>query len=510
MRLLYIIPAPVITFCIASTAIVLILITALQLGFIPYVGAAILLACAAIFAIYLEKPIIFIISTLVWFTFSGLFVHTWSFLPFDIYIVMWVADKYLDELLFLPIFGVFAFHIVQKGHLPARSLLFLWVGLLFLSFLSGRLNGSGFVSTIKFVELYFRYPVVFWVTTLYFDKKAERYRQVTIMLLWFFILQAVADIIWFTVSPPHGTERVELLDTGVGTLGHSHLVSHMTALGIFVSYARIITCHDRSRVAWWGIFLLLCLLFWLGQAKHAIPLLGIGLFLLTGISIGTNVIRRLVVFTVGAIVVVLMILFADYGSYLLAHYTKRWYIPEELEETASVKLQAYKDVYKVLGAGPQALYGTGPGNFASVVGLQNESNLALTYFYKDYEPLEYNPGGSIMGVGSNGMVSIWSELGYGGIILYLGMYAVIFWRILLQIWRREYDHIPYAQTLAMAYCAWVVFYLGLNFIIDAFVCGILPFITWAWAGMVFVPPTNNTVNPEMAISKQCRRVKSKI
>lgn len=491
MRLLYnIIPAPIITFCIASLAIILILFVGLQLGFVPYLGVAILIGCAAIFAICLEKPIIFIVTTLIWFAFSGLFVHTW-YIGTDIWLIIWVVNKYLDELLFLPIFVVFVMHIVQNRYLPARTILLLWLGLILLTFLSGRLNGSGFIPTIKFIELYFRYPVVFWVTTLYFDRKADRYLRVVKLLLWFLILQGIVDVFWFLFNLQYATSPEALVDVGVGTLGNAHLVSHMTALGIFVAYARIIACHDKSRLAWWGVFLLLCLLFWLGHAKHAIPLLGLGLLILISIGVGANIAHRVIAFTIATIVITLMILFVDYGTYLLTHYAKRWYIPEQLMETGSVKLQAYKDVYKVIGKGNNALYGAGPGNFASLVGLQNESTLALMYFYKDFAPLEYNPEGSIMGTGSNGIVSIWSELGYGGIIVYLGMYAVMFWHILRQIWRKQYDQMPYAKTLAMAWCAWIVFYLALNFIIDTFGYGILPFISWAWAGMVWKPPTDN-------------------
>lgn len=490
MRVLYIIPAPIITFCIVSLAVVLVLFAGLQLGFVPYLGVAILIGCSAIFAICLEKPIIFIVTTLIWFTFSGMFAHTW-YIGTEVWLIIWVVNKYLDELLFLPIFVVFVMHIVQSKHVPTRTILFLWLGLISLTVLSGRLNGSGFVSTIKFIELYFRYPVVFWVTTLYFDRKTERYVQVVKLLLWFLILQGISDVFWFLSNLPYATGPGALVDVGVGTLGHAHLVSHMTALGIFVAYSRIIASRDKSRLAWWGIFLLLCLLFWLGHAKHAIPLLGFGLLILVSISVGAKIAYRILTFTVATIVIILMILFADYGSYLLTHYAKRWYVPEQLEETGSVKLQAYKDVYKVIGSGKRALYGAGPGNFASVVGLQNESTLALMYFYKDFNQLEYNPGGSIMGAGSNGIVSIWSELGYGGIILYLGMYAVMFWHILRQIRRKQYDQIPYAKSLAMAWCAWIVFYLALNFIIDTFVSGILPFVSWAWAGMVWEPPTDN-------------------
>jgi hypothetical protein len=165
----------------------------------------------------------------------------------------------------------------------------------------------------------------------------------------------------------------------------------------------------------------------------------------------------------------------------------RWYERANLESASVVKIRSYEAVYHELAEAKAWLFGLGPGQFSSVVAFWRTPPLYLRHFYTELDR-SYNPQGSIMYNPRVGVLSLVGEIGFVGFGAFAVLTGVIFLRILRQYRSGAYDACPWARRLAITWCGWMVLFLGLNLLTDYLNFGVIPFVTWAGAGLLWDPP----------------------
>ena len=137
----------------------------------------------------------------------------------------------------------------------------------------------------------------------------------------------------------------------------------------------------------------------------------------------------------------------------------------------------------------QPFIGGGPGNVGSMVARMHRRPLADRYFNwvtLSVEERELSGNGSIAGGPMTGVLTIWSELGPIGLLLYFGfhLYAVV--RVAKAVRRNAYTD-PAQRILAEAFPPVMAMLIGLNILADHLWLVFLTTGSWIWAACVWTP-----------------------
>lgn len=135
------------------------------------------------------------------------------------------------------------------------------------------------------------------------------------------------------------------------------------------------------------------------------------------------------------------------------------------------------------------LLGNGPGNGLSGVGMKHSSAFAwetLGKYVVNTMSFKESDMSSISGSFYSGILSIWSELGVVGYLLYLIGYMYAVWRVARKLIKNEYRDI-FQRVLAEGFVMAMLMFIFASFLQDIFshlyfTCGL-----WIWAAMVWDP-----------------------
>jgi hypothetical protein len=135
------------------------------------------------------------------------------------------------------------------------------------------------------------------------------------------------------------------------------------------------------------------------------------------------------------------------------------------------------------------LFGNGPGNGLSAVGMKHNNAFAWEYlgeFVANTDNFTAKDMSSISGSFYSGILSIWSELGVGGYLLYLGIYVYVIGRVTRRLIKNQYRDV-FQRVLAEGFVMAMLMFLFVSLLQDVFW---VPYFTvglWIWAAMVWDP-----------------------
>jgi hypothetical protein len=135
------------------------------------------------------------------------------------------------------------------------------------------------------------------------------------------------------------------------------------------------------------------------------------------------------------------------------------------------------------------LLGNGPGNGLSVVGMVHGNAFAWKYlgeFVANTANYEANQMSSISGSFYSGILSIWSELGVAGYLLYLSLYVYVVWRVILRLIKNRYRDV-FQRVLAEGFVMAMLMFLLIAVLQDVFWASSFTVGLWIWAAMVWDP-----------------------
>jgi len=133
--------------------------------------------------------------------------------------------------------------------------------------------------------------------------------------------------------------------------------------------------------------------------------------------------------------------------------------------------------------------GNGPGNGLSSVAMKNGSDFAWEYlgaYVANTESFNADQMTSISGSFYSGVLSIWSELGVAGYLLYNSLYFYVIGRVARQMIRNQYRDV-FQRMLAEGFVMAMLMFLVVSFLSD--ILWVLSFTVglWIWAAMVWDP-----------------------
>ena len=447
-------------------------------------------AFAAVF--FLGKPMWLIVIGLLWYGFA--FLSTNTYFPVA-HARLGVVVSYADELLLIPLFIALIMRVVSRKEISAQRILNLWILLVATTLISGVLNGSGLKMTLSYEQAYYRHFVLFFTGSIFFNPTPRNFRRITYAFVVFLFIQIAFDILWFVdIEPFKNRFSSTSFDWAVGTMGLTSTVCYIAIIGVTFGISAVVSEKRlKSRLNYIIITTVSLILLAIGHTKHSIILaaasVAVGAFMVSQ----RHIVRRilLVVLAVGIIVGLSQF-------YNLSFKGKRysWYSKVALSQSANTKKQVHEDVVSVLTKNNTWFIGEGPGRFSSVVAYWNYSPLFLRYFYAELEQARYNPHSSIMLYPRTGILSLLGDTGILGLGLYLVLCISVFWRIFSQVRKGLYDTSFFAKIMAICWCGWSVSFLFLNILADVLNFGPLPFLTWAWAGILWRPPVLQETDDE--------------
>lgn len=148
----------------------------------------------------------------------------------------------------------------------------------------------------------------------------------------------------------------------------------------------------------------------------------------------------------------------------------------------------------------QWLIGLGVGNGTSAIGMTRVSPGAfelLAEHYLTQTGREQRAGSSIMESTYSGLVSLWSEIGALGYLIYQGMCFLVAFRVWKNLRRKRYTSIP-QKILAESFIPAMLMYFISSFLTDAYYLDAWTVTLWAWAGLVFTPIRVDDEKPDDA------------
>lgn len=364
---------------------------------------------------------------------------------------------------------------------------FLVIGLSFL------VNRPSPIQAVHFTFTYFRFIPVFILAYLFWNTRSTMRLLVTFNL-GFIVIQFVLSVLWMLGVNPIPNPK-NWYDVAIGTLGSCAYVAYYSVGFLAVVLARISKIDrlgDFLLAVFWAIFAVVLLL--LTLTMHAY-ILGACVFVwwflrqlrLRAIGLGTVGISL----SLAAAVVALLLLSSQ-------HYaeTIRFSLTPEhvLRRVRQVRYEPKGIVYEnVLRYAPKDLrmpaVGAGPGNFASVVGIEHDTHLVrkyVTYFFDSYVSRELLRSGSISAYPFAGFLSIYGDIGPVGAAFYYGFYILAFLRIRRQLRAGAYRE-TWRSVAAEAFLPICTVWVAISFAWDAFHIDYLSAMVWMLAAIAWTP-----------------------
>lgn len=409
------------------------------------------------------------------------------------------AIRYVDELFAVAIIGVCAAGYVWRLSDQRRisGVTKIFIALIGVTAVSFAVNRSPIANAVNFVLGYLSFPFVFFVAYTMLDRRHWRYlfgAVIGLMLLQFVLnvgwrlrINSLPNIFSYTLSP---------VDMAQGTFASCARVAYFMVVVIFTLFSALRL--DKKYRPWIILLLLVAILqLYMTYTNHA--------FMYFVVLFPVYLVVSKQSMRIRLACVVLVILGVLGFSFLAA-----WDVSTDFT-TVSVDVQfdqqnleqrwdkfVYGPKMELIGrvAIQNAtrepflwLLGNGPGNGLSAVAMQRGSDFSWEYlgsFVANTANFRAGDMTSITGSFYSGILSIWSELGAVGYLLYLGLYIYVIQRIARGLLRSQYTD-PFQRVLAEGLVMAMLTFLISSILIDTFWAKYYTVGLWIWAAMVWDP-----------------------
>jgi len=464
---------------VGLTAVLVLVLPILMLSFgIPTGGAIPLIVFASV--LFVARPRVLIAVYWIWACIAYLAELT----------LRSVFTRYTDEALTLFLWIVLIGYLVM-GRPDTRKIRgFTWpfLSLLGLAGVSMFVNRPASAAGAQFLLAYLRFFPAFCLGYLFL--KPSCHRNVYVTLSAILLLQAVLNAGWFLRISPLPNAHLGTQDVAKGSF---ELCSFLAYLAVFASlvYGGLLSwptglLHRTALVMM--LSLSLAHLYFAGTA-HA-SLLVIPSFAIFVATLWPSLVRLRRILSLVMAVGIVLLLFLCVGMDIGG--SRSSYFPSRFSMTArGEKGIAYANVFRRLPYDCPLFWavGAGPGNCGSVYGLTYRRPLAIKYFgyiqdLYSAERIQRTQGYSVLGYPACGFLTILSELGPLGVLLFYGLHV----RLALKIRRRlrtgGLRDRPLTQVLGAAVVAFMPTWLILSLITDMFWMPHLQVGLWIVGGAV--------------------------
>ncbi|NKB23696.1 MAG: hypothetical protein GKR87_04835 [Kiritimatiellae bacterium] len=400
---------------------------------------------------------------------------------------------YLDELLVVVLLGILFFHHIQdRLHLPELKLIKLvLIGLISLVVFSAIANQVPKKLAFHFVLQYARFFLIFYYSYVFLSVKDLKAVYLSFSSL--FLLQVLMNVGWLlSINPLPSWAENSRADFAIGIGLGANLIAYFSICFICVHIA-VLLDTDQPRRRMFSFLMVLIGLFQLfvSYTFHAYILL----FLCVGYQIfiaSRSVQKQLFLVASVTLICALFVGLTLYVSsdrfvsnaFDLRNLSNRW-----ASMWRGPKGQSYKNnlVYLPKDCSVFYLAGAGPGNGGSTVARINRRPLADRYFNwvdLSFKRRTLSEGGSITGGPMTGILSIWSDLGPLGFMVYWGLHLYTIYYITFKSRRGHYTDF-YQRVFSQAFPSVMGMYIVLNILTDYIYLAFMSGGVWFLAACVW-------------------------
>lgn len=401
---------------------------------------------------------------------------------------------YFDEMLLAALAVSVALHILLK-HFHAGKMTVISVhfsGLFFVTLLSWYVNRPSVIQLIHFIMTYLSFIPMFYAGVL-----LRRHFCSSDPLKWLAYLlpvNLVLNVMWLVGVNPLPNRQWLFYDRAIGIFYDSHMLGYCMMFQMVFIVSVWLNEYDKSSRLRYSILLGATLLqYLLTFVMHTIPLLLL-LLLLGVLWFWKEHARRIgQVISLGVLALLAMSLVVLAIDAQILHQVQKdmtWkrIRPYVLRVRHSPKGVVYAHVFR---NAPRNLYhrllGFGPGNFASVVGVQYTSSHTqhyVSYLFDSYEGRRLWKGTSFIENPQTGVTGVFSEIGWLGGLLYFVVHFVAISHFAIAIKRKRFKNPPDVAA-AQGWILMVLGYLILSFVWDVFRFDLFRSGLWFWAGLLW-------------------------
>lgn len=391
---------------------------------------------------------------------------------------------------------VLAYHILARpGTFHTRKIFWIMIILIMFALVSGYMNKIPKTIVGQYFSTYFRFFVFFFYTIHFFSNRDTK--LILIIMILVFYSQVLLNLIWLTGINPIANSK-SMTDIAIGSVGRSEFIAYlMIALSCLllaiINHSRFISNRLLIAVCIFIALLQLVLTF----AFHTYFLLAGCILFQFVLTKKITLLNKWVAF-VGALLVAAALGLASQTDTYIGDITRNNLSVEKLQYrlltmATGTKAKAYQDVFihtpRYL---PYPFLGAGPGNFGSITACNKQRPLAtiyITYLWGSFEEMQLSEGHSITGRPDTGIITIWSELGPVGYLLFWGLHFYVMFKIIYQYRSGMYTD-PYKRIMAEALPPVILMWIGLSFIADFLYIDFLQCGLWVWVACVWIPDIN--------------------
>lgn len=428
------------------------------------------------------------------------FFWVWaSFRPLIRQMVNNLIVKSSDDLFLAATVGIcFAGYVRRRTDTSRIAGIFkILTALLGVTLASFLVNRSPILNTINFIIAYLAFPFVFYVAYTTLDRRHWRY--LFGFAIGLMLIQFALNVGWrLGVNPLPNTWRgtSNAYDMAQGTFGTSAYVAYFMVAVIFLLFSAL---RLGNKYKPWIILLLIVTTFqfYMTYTNHAYGFFAVLLPVYLVIAKQSMKVR------IASVAIIALGIMAF--SFLAAWDNSR----EGLDASVNAQLTMENIEFRwdKFLHGPKIelitriavqnatrdpllwLLGHGPGSGLSAIGMKRGSDFAWEYlgaFVANSSQFDEAGMSSISGSFYSGILSIWSELGVLGYVLYTGQYIYLFLHVVLRLRKNQYRDV-FQRMLAEGFVmALLTFLLG-NFLQDIFWVSYFAGGLWIWAAMVWDP-----------------------
>jgi hypothetical protein len=372
--------------------------------------------------------------------------------------------------------------------------------LLVITLASEFMNRSSIISAINFSLLYLFFPLVFYVAYTYLDRR--HWRWLFVIMISLMLIQFVLNIGWRLGVNPLPNEwkgTGNFADIAMGTFAGSPSVAYFMIAIIFLLLSAlrqnikhkpwILMLIGVAVLQWYMtytnhsyIFFVLMLPFYMFISKSSMRLclyIGVVVALVAGIFMLISSMDTYRSMSIGA----QSQLAANFEWTNLEQRWERFTTGPKIELINRIAIQnVTKDPYLWL-------LGNGPGNGLSAIGMSKGSDFAWEYlggYVNDTSRFRTTGMTSIAGSYYSGILSVWSELGVLGYVLYMALYIQLLIHVGLRLRRNQYmDSVQ--RVIAEGFVMATLLFLMVSLLWDIFYLKYFAGGLFIWAAMVWDP-----------------------
>ena len=437
------------------------------------------------------------------------------------------APKYIEKCLTAAMIVICVAGYARRRDLGRGTVSFFKIFnlLLGVSLASWIVNKGPVFNAANFFMIYLAFPYIFYVAYTTLDRRHWRYLfGVCIGLM---LLQFSLNIGWRLGINPLPNEwkgTANLADIQQGTFGSCAMVAYFMIINIFLLFSSLRL--DKKYRIWILLLLTVAVLQWyMTYTNHSYLIF----LLLLPIYMTISKVPMRVRASLGLLVVFGALLFTLFSakdtfrdssiggrSQLGANFDwknieNRW---ERFTQGPKVELITRITVKNATKKPFLWFLGNGPGNGLSAVAMSQGGAFAWEYlgeYIHDTSTYQGKDMESATGNFYSGILSIWSEIGMVGYVLYTGLYIHLILHVLFKLRRNQYAE-PVQIVLAEGFVMAGLLFLMVSFMADIFWAKYFAGGLWIWAAMVWdpvVPEGKKTESGEPEVGGQKSAVRGR-